>query len=201
MVCETVFRSEDVPAADRFDYWRELMIQTIAPMDLSSDHADDFRASMHLLELGAVHVWPTALQSLRFHRTPKLIQQSDPERLHMSFVTHGTVGIVIQSEQEVTHGPGDLCLVDSSRPFDCLAVNGMSPMKGVGVAVPKEMLPSVGNGFHKLLGQRISGRDGFGALLAQFLTALGRKTGLLSAVRRPAVGDHRARPGFRAVRS
>ncbi|GAA3650964.1 hypothetical protein GCM10022420_028250 [Streptomyces iranensis] len=26
MVREAVFRSEDVPAADRFDYWRELML-------------------------------------------------------------------------------------------------------------------------------------------------------------------------------
>ncbi|WP_262704566.1 MULTISPECIES: hypothetical protein [Streptomyces] len=58
MIYETVFRSQDVPAADRFGYWRELTIQTCAPMDMSSDHTEDFQASMHLLELGAVHVRP-----------------------------------------------------------------------------------------------------------------------------------------------
>ncbi|MGX5210919.1 AraC-like ligand-binding domain-containing protein [Streptomyces violaceus] len=172
MVYETVFRSGDVPAADRFDYWRELMIQTVAPMDMSSDHADDFRASMRVLELGAVHVWPTGFQSVRFHRTPKLIRQSDPELLHMTFVSRGTVGVV-QAGREATPGPGDLCVVDFSRPFDSHA----GPVKGVGVEVPKEMLALAGKGVNELLGRRISGREGFGALLAQFLTRITSDTG------------------------
>ncbi|MEU8783779.1 helix-turn-helix domain-containing protein [Streptomyces sp. NPDC048637] len=183
-----VFRSEDVPAAERFDYWRELMMQTIAPLELSSDHADNFRASMHLLELGTVHVWPTALQSMRFRRTPKLIRQSDPERLHMSLVTRGTVGIVVQPGQEVTHGPGDLCVVDSSRPFDCHAINGQGPMEGIGLALPKELLALAGKGADKLLGQRLSGREGFGALLAQFLTRITTDTGSFQPSDGPQLG-------------
>jgi AraC-like DNA-binding protein len=172
MVYETVFRSEDVPAADRFDYWRELMIQTVAPMDMSSDHADDFQASMRVLELGAVHVWPTAFQSVTFHRTPKLIRQADPELLHMTIVASGTMGMV-HAGQETIPGPGDLCVVDFSQPFDSHA----GPVKGVGVEIPKQMLALTGNKVNRLLGHRISAREGFGALLAQFLTSITTDTG------------------------
>ncbi|MEU8682160.1 helix-turn-helix domain-containing protein [Streptomyces sp. NPDC048611] len=145
------------------------MIQTVVPMDMSTDQADDFQASMRVLELGAVHVRPTAFQPMRYHRTPRLIRQSDPELLHMMFVARGTVGVV-QAGQETTPGPGDLSLVDFSRPFDSHAINDWGLVKAVGVAVPKEMLALAGDGVNKLLGHRISGREGFGALLAQFLT-------------------------------
>lgn len=171
MECETVFRSEDVTAADRFDCWRELVIQTIVPMDISSDYADDFQASIRLLELGAVQVRPTVFQSVHFHRTPKLIRKSDPDLLHILFVERGTVG-VSQSDQQATHGPGYLSMVDFSRPFDSYAINDRGPVKAVGVAVPKEMLELAGNGADKLLAQRLSAREGFGALLAQFLTRI-----------------------------
>ncbi|MFD7500117.1 helix-turn-helix domain-containing protein [Streptomyces sp. NPDC059850] len=167
MVYETVFRSEDVSAADRFDYWRELMIQTVAPMDMSSDHADDFRASMRVMELGAVYVWPTAFQAVSFHRTPKLIRQADPELLHMTIVASGTMGMV-HAGQETVPGAGELCVVDFSQPFDSHA----GPVKGVGVEIPKQMLTLTGNKVNKLLGRRISAQNGFGALLAQFLTSV-----------------------------
>jgi hypothetical protein len=53
MLIETEFRSEDVPAADRFACWRKRMGRTHAPMDMS-DHAADFWAHQRLLELGGV---------------------------------------------------------------------------------------------------------------------------------------------------
>jgi AraC-like DNA-binding protein len=186
MVCETVFRSEDVPAEDRFDYWRG-MVQTVVPMDISSDCAGDFQASLHLLELGAVQVRPTTFRSVHFHRTPKLIRQSDPELLHMTFVVRGTMG-VSQSGQQATPGPGDLSVVDFSRPFDSHAISDWGLVKAVGFAVPKEMLALAGNGVDKLLAHRISAREGFGALLAQFLTSITTDTGSFQLTDGPRLG-------------
>ncbi|WP_308344130.1 helix-turn-helix domain-containing protein [Streptomyces sp. MK37H] len=183
-----MFRSEDVPVADRFDYWRELMVQTVVPMDISSDDdADGFEASIHVLELGAVQVRPTTFQSVHFHRTPKLIRRSDPELLHVLCVERGTVG-VSQLEQQTTHGPGDLSMVDFSRPFDSHAVNDRGPVKAVGVAVPKEMLALAGNGANELLGHRISAREGFGALLAQCISHITTETGSLQPSDGPRLG-------------
>ncbi|MFF3193804.1 helix-turn-helix domain-containing protein [Streptomyces misionensis] len=184
MVRETVFRSEDVPAPDRFDYWRELMF---APVHMSSDHADDFQASMRLLELGSVYVSPQAFQSMRFHRTPRLIRQSDPELFHISLVRRGRRGIV-QHGQEAAYGPGDLCVLDSSRPFDCLAIGRAHPVESVGVVVPKEMLAPAGNAVNKLVGHPISGREGFGSLLAQFLVGITTGAGSFKSSDGPRLG-------------
>lgn len=54
---ETVFRSEDLPTADRFAWWHEMTCRTHVPTVIRSDHEADFRATMRLLDLGAVQ-WP-----------------------------------------------------------------------------------------------------------------------------------------------
>ncbi|MFE0812763.1 helix-turn-helix domain-containing protein [Streptomyces sp. NPDC058848] len=156
-------------------------------MDISSDHADDFQASIHVLELGAVDVRPTTFESVHFHRTPKLIRQSDPEVLHVLFVERGVVG-VSQAGQQATHGPGDLTIVDFSRPYNSHAIDDRSPVKAVGVAVPKELLPLAGNGVNKLLAHPISAREGFGALLAQFLTRITTDSGSFQPSDSPRLG-------------
>lgn len=80
----TVFRSDDVPAEHRFDYWRELVHRAIAPSDIHSEFAGDFWAQQRLLELGPVLVWPTAHLPTGFRRTEKMVRQSDPEMYHLS---------------------------------------------------------------------------------------------------------------------
>ncbi len=75
---EMVFRSDDVPAADRFDYWVELLGRAHAPMELRSDYADDFRASQRVLELGAVSVWAFTFQPLVFRRVLALHARMAP---------------------------------------------------------------------------------------------------------------------------
>ncbi|MFD8219695.1 hypothetical protein ACFV2U_39925 [Streptomyces sp. NPDC059697] len=72
-VIETVLRSEELPVADRFEWWREVTSHTLMPTELTSDHADDFRASARALELGAVQASVLSYPSLRSRRTPALM--------------------------------------------------------------------------------------------------------------------------------
>ncbi|MFF0628734.1 helix-turn-helix domain-containing protein [Streptomyces sp. NPDC004296] len=88
MLDEMVFRSEDVPAADRLAFWAERMGNTHAPVRLRSDHAHDFRASQRVLALGAVSVWPATFQQVVIRRTPQLIRRSDPELCHLSLASY-----------------------------------------------------------------------------------------------------------------
>lgn len=53
MLNETVFRSGEVPTADRLAYWAERVGRTHAPVRMTSDHAHDFRATRRVLGLGA----------------------------------------------------------------------------------------------------------------------------------------------------
>lgn len=174
MLTETVFRTADVPAPDRFDAWRECMGSVMAPMDITSSHASDFMADQRLTRLGAVSVWPVTMHPSRYRRTRKLVRQSDPELYHLTLVLPGSATLgVAHEDRRTTHRAHDLYLLDSSRPYDVGTGEEQALIVGVGVEIPKALLPLSGKDrLDPLLGRRLSGRDGFGALLVQFLTRL-----------------------------
>ncbi|MDX3802515.1 AraC family transcriptional regulator [Streptomyces sp. AK04-3B] len=190
----TVFRTADVPVADRFEYWRQLMDRTIAPSDISSDYAADFRAEQRLLELGAVRVWPIRVVPTRYRRNARLVRQSDPEEYHLSLVLGGGLGFDHVGRSE-TYGPQDLWLSDSSRPY-VVEPHGGQPssssepplVTGVGVEVPKSLLPLPYARVRNLLGRRLSGRQGPGALLTGFLTGLDQQAASLQPSDAPRLG-------------
>ena len=169
MLDEMVFRSDDVPVPDRFDYWSELLGRTHAPMELRSDHVDDFRASQRVLDLGAVTVWSATFQPLVFRRTPKLIRQSDPETYHLSLVVRGS-GAGVWRHRETEYKPNDLFINSSSLPNDVYSVG--DSVQTVALEVPKALLPLPRDMAGRIVGAPVSAREGMGALLAQFLTQL-----------------------------
>ncbi|MFE0191321.1 helix-turn-helix domain-containing protein [Streptomyces sp. NPDC058989] len=173
MLNETVFRSEDVPAADRLSYWAERMEQTHAPIHLSSDHAHDFRAVQRVLDLGAVSVWPATIPQVVMRRTPRLIRQSDPELYHLSFVVAGT-GTGRWGDHEVVYRPSDLVINDSSLPWEIRG--GRASVTTVGAEIPKALLPLPRGGARRTVPRRLPTRSGIGALLAQFLLRLSADT-------------------------
>ncbi|MFJ9818150.1 helix-turn-helix domain-containing protein [Streptomyces sp. NPDC101151] len=169
MLDEMVFRSDDVPVQDRFDYWVELLGRTHAPMELLSDHAEDFHASQRVLDVGAVTVWSARFQPLVFRRTPKLIRQSDPEAYHLSFVLRGT-GAGIWRHRETRYKPYDLFINSSSLPNDVHSSG--DPVTTMALEVPKALLPLSRDMAGRIVGAPVSGREGMGALLTGFLTQL-----------------------------
>ncbi|ARF56861.1 helix-turn-helix domain-containing protein [Streptomyces gilvosporeus] len=169
MLHETVFRSEDVPAADRFDYWVELLGRTHAPMELRSDCADDFRASQRVLDLGAVTVWPATFQPLTFRRTPKLIRRSDPETCHLSLLVSGA-GASVWGHRETEYKPYDLHINSSSMAYEIHSTG--DPVTMVGVEIPMALLPLPRDMAGRVVGASVSAREGMGGLLARFLTQL-----------------------------
>ncbi|UFR06734.1 helix-turn-helix domain-containing protein [Streptomyces sp. Go40/10] len=175
MLGERTFRSEDLSPADRFDCWRELVGRTHAPLELRSDHWADFRASQRVLDLGAVSVWPTTFQPVCFRRTPKLIRQSDPEGLHVSLPLSGALRTV-RGTEETVYGPDSLCVVDTSQPVDVHGGDGAGLHTGVGLEVPKALLPLPRGQVDRAASLRLSAQTGFGALLAHLLTQLASGT-------------------------
>ncbi|MGW3956176.1 AraC-like ligand-binding domain-containing protein [Streptomyces sp. NPDC004752] len=187
MLIEKVFQSEDLPASDRFDFWRQLVGQTHAPLELRSDHWADFRASQRVIDLGCVTVWPTTFQPVCFGRTPKLIKQSDPEGLHLSLPLSGALHVT-RGEQETVYGPDSLCVVDTSRPVDVRGGHGSGSHTGIGIEVPKALLPLPRNQLDRVVGLRLPADEGFGALLAQLLTQLSKCAGAYRSEDGPRLG-------------
>jgi hypothetical protein len=148
----------------------------------------DFRASQRVLDLGAVSVWPTTFQPVCFRRSSKLIRQSDPEGLHVSLPLSGALRTV-RGEEEAEYGPDSLCVVDTSRTVDVHGGDGSLPHTGVGLEVPKALLPLPRNRLDHVTGPRLSVQEGFGALLRQLLTQLARGTDSYRPADGPRLGS------------
>jgi AraC-like DNA-binding protein len=174
MLRESVFRSDDLPAEDRFDAWRERMNSTHAPLRLESERAADFHAHQRLIGLGAVSIWPARFEQLVFLRTPRLIRQSDPEVYHLSLLRDGAAK-VSWGRQGNAYRAGDFHLNDSSRPYEIWTGHGW--ISSIGVEIPKVLLPLQRRTVDRAVGRHLSSRVGPGVLLSHFLTQLTADTG------------------------
>ncbi|SOB86360.1 helix-turn-helix domain-containing protein [Streptomyces sp. 1331.2] len=185
-------RSEYRAGPDQFDQWRELVGQTRV-CDATSAHVDTFTAQARRTALGPVALLGTSFPSARFRRTERMIRSSDEEFYHLTLLTAGASALRRGRDQKELFGTGDLQLIDSSHPYDgrffdadgSVAVSRRSPawastcrVAAVGVPGPAARPP----------GRRLSGREGTGALLAEFLLGLERQAAVLGADERYRLG-------------
>ncbi|WP_329218686.1 AraC family transcriptional regulator [Streptomyces sp. NBC_01485] len=184
----TVFRSDDVPAGDRFDYWRELVGRTRSS-EIISDHAADFWAQQRLMELGPVTVSQMSFLPTRYHRTPKMVRQSDPELYHLTLLTDGGLALD-HAGRASTFVSRDLHLADSSQPYDVRSADDREGcvVRGMAVDFPKALLPLPPYRVRELLSRELPGREGIGALLAEFLVGLERQADILQPSDAPRLG-------------
>ncbi|MFF0447522.1 helix-turn-helix domain-containing protein [Streptomyces sp. NPDC004609] len=168
---ESVFRGEELDRADRFECWRELACEAHAPTDVTSEHAADFRASMGVMSLGAVRVSAYDHPPLRARRTAGLVRRSDPELYLLCLVVEGQGGFV-QAGREAVLEAGDLWFASTSLPYKGWLGSDGRRVAMKDILLPRALLPLPSGRADRLIGKRISGRDGIGALLAQFLTGL-----------------------------
>ncbi|BAC68452.1 hypothetical protein Save01_09142 [Streptomyces avermitilis] len=184
----SVFRTADVPADNRFDYWWELIGRTRSS-EIISAHAADFWAEYRLMELGPVAVWSASFLPSRYRRSPRMVRQSDPETYHLTLLLDGGLALDHAGRTD-TFGPRDLHLADSSRPYDLRSTGDREHhvVKGVAVDFPKALLPLPPHLVRGLLGRGLSGREGLGALLTDFLVGLDRQADTLQPSDAPRLG-------------
>jgi AraC-like DNA-binding protein len=184
----TVFRTDDVPAPDRFDYWQELVGRTRSSA-LVSEHAADFWAEQRLMELGPVVVSQMSFRPTRYRRTPKMVRQADPEFYHLTLLLDGGLALD-HAGQASTFTSRDLHLADSSQPYDVRSADDRQGgiVTGMAVDFPKALLPLPPHRVRELLGLNLPGRDGVGALLADFVVGLNRQIGTLQPSDAPRLG-------------
>ncbi|MFI1734263.1 AraC family transcriptional regulator [Streptomyces acidicola] len=168
---ETVFRTEDLPVADRADAWRERLSRAHMPVDVMCRPDSDFTVHQRVMRLGGTLVWPSASASHVIRRTPELIRSSDPEMINLSLITKGTVGFRMHGP-DALYGPFDFRTNDSSHPWETVLGTRGEAVDAVTVDVPRARLPLSSDEIDRVIGHRLSGREGVGALLAAFLTTL-----------------------------
>ncbi len=122
------------------------------------------------LPLDSMRMWAMSFAPMMFHRTPEQIEQSDPDTYNLVLLRAGTMRRV-DATSEMTYGPGDMHVNDSSLPFQ-LEAHGCHMVSCIGVEVPKRLLPLPNDRVAALVGRKLSAREGMGGLLATVLDHL-----------------------------
>ncbi|MFJ3882768.1 helix-turn-helix domain-containing protein [Streptomyces sp. NPDC090077] len=161
-----------VPAAERMDWFADLIADQLVPTAISSESRDSFWAEATALDLGRVQVSTFDFSPLRSTRTAAHVRRGDPEQYQLGLVTHGSMSLV-QNRSDSGPFSGDMVLWDTSRPMDSDTVPGADGLiRGVTLSFPKDAMPLRGARVERLLAQRIPGGYGMGAILAQYLRSL-----------------------------
>ncbi|MGC4748648.1 helix-turn-helix domain-containing protein [Micromonospora sp. DT201] len=165
-----------LPPSERFGMWLDLVARTSAPMRVRSAHDDDFVARADFVDLGPIQLISYDYPSLEATRTPKLIRQSDPE-LYMLALTIRGVGTSSQDGRQSEIRAGEFTFYDASRPHD-VGHHATEPEQDQATSIitmiPHAALPLPPERMAALYGGRMSGSEGIGALLAQFLLQVTR---------------------------
>jgi AraC-like DNA-binding protein len=158
-----VFRADGVPVAERAEYWRHVIGQTLIPLE-PIDVPDRLLAS----DVGALQVGElTTSTPGGARRTAVHIRQSDPDLCKIDVLAEGR-GVIEQHGREAALEPGDFTLVDLS----CPARWSMGPVGIISVTFPPAMLPLRRDDLGRLTGVRMRGDRGTGALVSSLARRL-----------------------------
>jgi AraC-like DNA-binding protein len=155
-----LIRAEDQPPRVRRDYFRHVLAEAIAPFDPQFRCQDDFRGEIHSEPVGIAQVTRVSAPPMTAWRTPRLIRKSDPELFKIDVQLRGHT-VYAQGEREAALRPGDLTLIDLSRPVQL--TDHADHHEVLAVKFAHAALPLRHDELARLTAVPISGRDGLGA--------------------------------------
>jgi AraC-like DNA-binding protein len=164
-------RTLDMPLPERFPCWYEMAAESHVSMIIDNHDRTDFRASISVYDLGAVQLSKMDYPALRVSRPARLIRRSDPEFLHVSLTTRGSVHLS-QLGKEETVKAGSLVIYDTSRP--CFVVN-TSPVRQLVLQLPRALLGLRPADTDRLLAKPFAAAGGIAGMLAYVLGDVARQ--------------------------
>jgi AraC-like DNA-binding protein len=168
----TSLNAHKFAGAKQFEAFHHKVSERLPPVQLSTDDVATFRARLRSTSLGAVE-----LNELWTHnpfvarRTSTLIARSGAEYLKVSLQLSG-VSVVSQGGQSITLRPGDFILYDTARPYQ---ISGAASFHMQMLMFARDSLRLSASQLQWLTTRRISGREGLGSLVAQYLAGLARQ--------------------------
>jgi AraC-like DNA-binding protein len=171
----TLIRTDQVPAADRLEFIREMNAAIWVPMEFRSEYQADYRGEFRACGLGAMQVVVMDIMPVTVCRTPKLISQGDPGMLKLLLVCDGGTSVVEQGGQQARLTAGDFAFYDTRRPYEVSCGIGLDhPSRALTFMFPPSLLPLPSSALRQLATVSIPATAGLGDLTAQFLLQLAR---------------------------
>ncbi|MFB7332179.1 helix-turn-helix domain-containing protein [Streptomyces adustus] len=162
-----MFRSGALPATERLAGFDDFLNNCVHSLRVSSPDPGRFRATARTMDLGPVTLTELTTLPSVLRRTPKSIRRSDPELYTVVFPRRGVL-TVRQAGRDALLTAHDFALCDSSQPFS-LRITAPGTTTLISARVPRALLPLPARQADRLLGTRLPGGEGIGALLTRFL--------------------------------
>src|SRR3954471_11937011 len=109
-------RTDDVPRAERRDFWRNVVSETFVPLETTFPAGvDGFRARLSGGTLGPLGVFDIEADAHAAHLTRNLISMSPGDHYKLGLLVRGS-GVLCQDDREAVLAPGDFAFYDTSRP-------------------------------------------------------------------------------------
>lgn len=167
-----IIRTADLPAAERFRFWRDMLASEVMPMRVTSRRTADFHAITRVARLGVVTAIAIEHSAINMvERTSRMVRETDPERYLMVMNIAGR-HYIDQSGRRALAGPGDITLFSSSRAGRVVLDPRSASEHRAVLTIPYRALPLKMAAVERLMGVPIPSDSGTAAIVAAHLRAV-----------------------------
>ena len=181
-----VSRTSDVGPRDRFDYWRDAISSSVAPLDAVATRRSDFHGQIRSATAGAAHLVDVLADPHEVNRTQRLIDRSPSGyyKVAVQLIGHA---VLRQGSQTTFLERGDFAIYDPDRPYDLSLATAHHMLV---VMCPKSLFRLAPRQVDPLLARRISGRQSMGTLVFAYFSELALRFDSLGTMDGVRLGDN-----------
>lgn len=165
------FDSGSVSPPERFDAWREAVSSAFVPLDVEAEHPEQHRGTLAGQSLGVMEVIEVTGDPVHVLRNRRTIARGDPGVYKLGLQLRGYC-VLAQDGREAALTPGDLAIYDTTRPYDLYFD---SSYRMLVIQIPRSRLALPPRQIERVTADRISGRQGLGALASALLGKMGEQ--------------------------
>lgn len=182
---QTVCSTEGFSGADRLGYWQDSLMKVCGDFSTEARDRGTFSGSIGLASIGGIEIARISSNADRITRSKSQIDGSDSRYCFLITQVAGTSSME-QGGERAELKPGDMTLIDSSRP-SCFDFSGR--FSQLSLHLPRK---TVENGLRSRripVANRIPGGSGVGALASDFIAGLYSRAAELDVSQSGAVRD------------
>lgn len=153
-----------------FTEWQHVVSRSFVPLEVRSPSPQHFHANLRGRVLDGVFFSEITVSEHLVTRTTELIRSSDQMYYKLTLQLEGTASLVQDGREALLH-PGDIGLYDTSRPY---TLGFDRPMRAIVVMFPHGLLDLDVEAVGSLTALALSGQDGLGRLVSNFLNEMVR---------------------------
>ncbi|MET7656472.1 MULTISPECIES: helix-turn-helix domain-containing protein [unclassified Streptomyces] len=163
-----VLTTASVPDGERLAYWRDALGDALVPVAVTARHDGPFEGRVSIGRLGCLRIATVEADAQRVRRTPAQLAGTAAADVAVGLQTAGTATLV-QDGRRAFVDEGDLVVYDTGRPYSLDFPRRFATHV---VHMPRRALGVPEDDLRRVTGTAITGTEGLGALLVNFLTSL-----------------------------